>query len=150
MRLEHPRLLVSNFAECFLFYRDVLSFKVTWGSEDDSYASFTHADGADVRLALFKRQAMAEVLGTAELPQDAVCQDRFALIIRVEDVDALWAELSEEGIEMVTGPQDFPDWGIKSAYIRDPDGNLIELHSELDPSQWSEGLREASEKQQDK
>jgi catechol 2,3-dioxygenase-like lactoylglutathione lyase family enzyme len=124
--------------------------KVHWGSEDDSYASFTHAEGDDVALALFKRQAMAEVLGTTDLPGDTVCQDRFALIIRVENVDAVCEKLSDERIEVVTGPQDHPDWGIRSAYIRDPDGNLIELYSDLDPSEWSEGLREASEKQQDK
>ena len=68
MRLQHPRLLVSKFAECFLFYRDVMGFKVTWGSEDDSYASFTDREGEEATLALFKSQAMAEVVGTAELP----------------------------------------------------------------------------------
>jgi lactoylglutathione lyase len=150
MHVRHPRLLVSNFPECFRFYSDTLSMKVHWGSEDDSYASFVHVEGADVTLALFKRQAMAEVLGTADLPGNAVCQDRFALIVQVEEIDAICEELSNEGIDVVAGPEDHPDWGIRSAYIRDPDGNLIELYSDLDPSEWSEGLREASEKQRDK
>lgn len=75
--------MVSNFGECFLFYSDVLNFMVTRGSEDDSYPSFIMGEGAESTLALFKPHAMAEVVGTDELPQDAVCQDRFALILFV-------------------------------------------------------------------
>lgn len=37
-RYTHTRLLVTKFAECFRFYRDVLGFKVTWGKEDERYA----------------------------------------------------------------------------------------------------------------
>ena len=28
-------------------------------------------------------------------------------------------------------PTDFPDWGMRSAYLRDPDGHLIELCGEM-------------------
>jgi len=145
MRLEHPRLLVSKFAECFLFYRDVMGFKVNWGSEDDSYASFADREGTGPTLALFMRQAMAEVVGTSDLPSEAPCQDRFALIVRVENVDAMCEELQEKGVEFKDEPESHSDWGIRSAYFRDPDGNLIEIFSDLDRSEWSEGLKEASQ-----
>lgn len=144
MHLQHTRLLVAKFAECFLFYRDVMGFKVTWGNEDDSYASFADREGAEPALALFIRQAMAEVVGTSSLPPEASCQDRFALIVEVEDVDAMYAELQEKGVEFKDGPESHPDWGIRSAYLRDPDGNLIEIYTGLDRSEWSEGLKEAS------
>ncbi len=36
MKFDRPRLLVANFTECFLFYRDVIGLKVTWGDENDS------------------------------------------------------------------------------------------------------------------
>ena len=93
VRLEHTRLLVSKFAECFLFYRDVMGFKVNWGSEDDRYASFADREGTGPTLALFMRQAMAEVVGTSDLPSEAPCHDRFALIVRVENVDTTYEEL---------------------------------------------------------
>lgn len=67
----------------------------------------------------------------------------------LDDVEAIHDDLNNKGVESVAGPQDHPDWGIRSAHIRDPDGNLIELHSEIDPSKWSEGLQEAYRKQQE-
>ncbi len=87
---------------------------------------------------------MAELIGTADLPAQAVCQDRVALIMEVEDVDHIFAQLSERGVEVVLEPQDFVDWGFRGAYLRDPDGNLIELSGALDRSKWSEDLEEAA------
>lgn len=144
MRLQHPRLLVCKFAECFLFYRDVMGFKVTYGSEGDSYASFTDRGGTEPTIALFIRQAMAEVVGTSYLPSEAPCQDRFALIVRAENVDAMYEQLQERGVVFMDGPESHPDWGTRSAYFRDPDGNLIEIYTGLDRSEWSESLKEAS------
>jgi len=146
MHLAHPRLLVTNFAETFRFYRDVMGFKVTWGHEGDSYTSFTNQDGKETTLALFFRQAMAEVVGTGGLPSDAVCQDRLMLIISVEDVDATVERLQAQAVPFLVDPQDFPDWSIRSAYLRDPDGNLIELYSDLPPERCSEGFLESARK----
>ena len=146
MHLDHPRLLVTRFADCFRFYRDVMDFKATWGDEDNSYASFADPEGQTTALALFKRGAMAEAVGTADLPSDAPCQDRIMLIFAVEDVDDAVAALRKRGVQFAAGPRDFPDWGIRSAYLRDPDGNLIELCSGLDPAQWSEALHESTHK----
>jgi catechol 2,3-dioxygenase-like lactoylglutathione lyase family enzyme len=145
MSIDHMRLLVVNFAECFHFYRDMLGLKVHWGNENDTYASFTDQTGKVVTLALFARQAMAEALDLGYLPVDAVCQDRSMLIVSVEDVDAITERLQAQGVKFVAGPRDFPDWGIRSAYLRDPDGNLIELGSGLPSEQWSPGLQAADQ-----
>ena len=144
MDLGHPRLLVLNFAECFRFYRDVMGFKVSWGNENDSYASFTLRDEQKIALALFRREEMAKVVGTADLPLDAVCQDRVVLIVEVEDVDDAFEQLRGHGVEFVVRPADYADWGMRAAYLRDPEGNLIELSGALDPSKWSASLHEAA------
>ncbi len=68
------------------------------------------------------------------------------LIIGVEDVDATVAHIQELGVELVLGPRDFPDWGMRSAYLRDPDGNLIELTGALPKEAWTQELRDAAEK----
>lgn len=62
----------------------------------------------------------------------------------------MYKDLSDMGIAFELDPQDFPDWGIRSAYLRDPDGNRLELHSALDRSKWSEGLTEAAREQEDR
>jgi catechol 2,3-dioxygenase-like lactoylglutathione lyase family enzyme len=43
----------------------------------------------------------------------------------VADVDAAHDELVAQGFESEFGPADY-DWG-RAAYLRDPDGHLIEL-----------------------
>lgn len=50
-------------------------------------------------------------------------EDHFA--IAVEDLDAACAALSEGGLKLLVEPRDYP-WG-RSAYLRDPDGRLVEL-----------------------
>ncbi len=50
-------------------------------------------------------------------------EDHFAL--SVDDLDAVCARLRTEGIEFLVEPRDYP-WG-RSAYLRDPDGRLVEL-----------------------
>ena len=128
MRLTNVRLLVANYRTCFRFYRDVLGFDVAWGDEEGQYAEFKTGDGV---VALYKRELMAEAVGTTEKPADADAQDRAAVIFEVEDVDIACEQLRAQGVELVTQPQDRPDWGVRTAHLRDPDGNLIELCREL-------------------
>lgn len=122
----HTRLLIKDYQACFLFYRDTMGFEVTW--DDGDYASFQ--DG-DLRMAIFKRQMMAEAIGNIDKPNDANCQDKIALIFEVADVDEYHHQLQEKGVQFVKAPLDYPSWGIRAAYFRDPDGNLIEINSGL-------------------
>lgn len=144
MQIYHVRLLVTHFAECFRFYRDVLGFSVSWGVETGTYASFVGSNKGEDNLAIFGRKSMAEAIGTADLPVDATAQDKSMLIIRVEDVDAEAARLAGLGVKIINGPLDHPGWGMRTAYLRDPDGNLIELMGGLPEDQWTTGLLEAS------
>jgi catechol 2,3-dioxygenase-like lactoylglutathione lyase family enzyme len=146
MKLYHTRLLVLNFPECFRFYRDILHLKPSWGDENDTYASFTQGDDPAIVLAIFNRQAMSAVLGTAALPLNPQEQDRSILIIEVEDLEAAVEEMHRQGVSFVKGPTDFPDWGYRGAFLRDPDGHLIELSSALSADRWSDDLQEAAKK----
>lgn len=51
---------------------------------------------------------------------------RFVMTIRVDDVDALCAELSARGVQLLNGPLDRP-WGIRTASFQDPAGNIWEI-----------------------
>lgn len=127
-KYAYTRLLVTNFKACFEFYRDVMEFKPTFGSENDVYADFSTGT---VTLALFSKALMSNAIGTAHLPTEASAQDKVCLIFEVEDVDAAWKALNQKGVSMAGSPADRPDWGLRSAYLRDPDGNLIEIYQAL-------------------
>jgi catechol 2,3-dioxygenase-like lactoylglutathione lyase family enzyme len=127
-RYAFTRLLVRDFPACFRFYRDVLGFEPAFGSEDDVYADLKTGD---VTIALFSRTLMAEAVGTTALSEDAIAQDSVALVFAVENVDASCDELRAKGVELVTEPQDRPDWMIRAAHFRDPDGNLLEIYTDL-------------------
>lgn len=151
MVLSHVRLLVSDFLGCFRFYRDGLGFGVTWGeeSEEESYATFRVSTGT--ALALFRRQAMAETVGTGDLPAGASCQDRSMLIFEVKNRDSfdrMIDRLQSSGVSLVVEPRNYPAWGIRAAYLRDPDGNLIEIETDLPKDEVSEELRTAMERYQ--
>jgi predicted enzyme related to lactoylglutathione lyase len=45
--------------------------------------------------------------------------------VAVGDLDAAWEELRRHGATALVEPRDYP-WG-RSAYLRDPDGRLVEL-----------------------
>ena len=51
---------------------------------------------------------------------------RMQLTIEVEDVDAVCAELSKRGVELLNGPMDRP-WGVRTAAFRDPGGHIWEI-----------------------
>jgi predicted enzyme related to lactoylglutathione lyase len=119
-----------------------MGFKVTWGMEGWSYASF---DVGRIRLSLFKRELMAKDLGTIDLPSDVKCQDRVAFIFGVRNLDIEVKRLEHLGVELVAQPAEYPDYGIRSAHLRDPDGNLIEIYSQLTKRKWTEDLRKKDE-----
>ncbi len=126
----HVRLLVKDYQACLHFYRDMMGFEVTW--DDGDYASFQEEQ---MRLAIFKREMMAAAIENTAKVLDAVSQDKTALIFEVSNVDEYHRQLQEKGVQFLKDPCDFPSWGIRAAYFRDPDGNLIEINSGFDASE---------------
>ena len=51
---------------------------------------------------------------------------RFVFTIRVDDVDAMCAELTNRGVKLLNGPMDRP-WGIRTASFMDPAGYIWEI-----------------------
>lgn len=45
----------------------------------------------------------------------------------VTDIDGEYARLSAAGVPFFSPPQSIGNFGIRSAYLRDPDGNIVEL-----------------------
>ncbi len=108
-----------------------MGFQATYGSENDIYADF---NTGPVSIALFDKLEMSKAVGTSHLSADAKAQDKVCLIFAVEDVDAACQQLTKHSVPLTAEPSDHPDWGIRSAYFRDPDGNLIEINQPLKSS----------------
>nr|WSW48330.1 glyoxalase/bleomycin resistance/extradiol dioxygenase family protein [Streptomyces sp. NBC_01001] len=126
----HTRLLVARFGDAFRFYDALLPALLgatrTRGGAEGPYASWD-VDGQGV-LALFDRTAMA---ATAVPLGPAGPDDRTMLVSRVPDVDAAYAACLARGATPAGPPADRPEWGptLRSAHVRDPEGNLWELQS---------------------
>ncbi|WP_096187796.1 VOC family protein [Evansella halocellulosilytica] len=129
MELTHTRLLVKDYKACLTFYRDTLQFELDWGDENTNYCQFKVGSHL---LALFDRNMMAASVRKSELPLEVEQMDRIALIFRVDDVDTKANELKEKGITFDMHPVNRPEWGIRVAHFRDPDGNLIEINEPIE------------------
>jgi len=120
-------LLVSDFAACVSFYRDVLGLPLRVEVPGEVYAEF---DAGEALLGLYRDDLMASVL-QAEAPTGASAEDAAVLSFEVEDVDLTYTELVERGATPAGEPHDETTWFMRVAYIRDPDGNLIEIYRPL-------------------
>lgn len=137
-----PILLVSEFDECFRFYRDVMGFRVAWGKEGDGYATFVVSRG--YRLSIFKRHEMAKVVGSDSLPSEPTSQDRTALTFEMKDLGKAVKQLEKKGARFITPVIDRNDWGIRTIFLRDPDGNLLQLEAGMPKEQWTPELQQES------
>ncbi|NJL85831.1 MAG: bleomycin resistance protein [Leptolyngbyaceae cyanobacterium SM1_1_3] len=128
IKTAYTRLLVQDLEACFHFYRDTMGFEVVMDERRDGYAEFAVAN---MRLALFRREEMAGIIHTTEMPADAKSQDRVVLIFTVSDLDEICEKLKHEGTVFASEPMKNANFDLKIAYIRDPDGNLIGLFENL-------------------
>jgi len=129
MRFNCIRLLVSDFAGCYKFYTETLGFEPTIGDVNDVFAAFLSEGG--VEISIFKKDLMARVVGTNDLPAQVRSQDGVVMIFQVDNVDEKAREFEAKGVKLVSAPCDRNEWGIRTAHFRDPEGNLIEIFNGL-------------------
>jgi len=123
MKLRLPDyiiLIVEDLDRALEFYTGVLGLNLKHRAE-----AFAQLETGATRLGLFTREAMATTL-----EMDLKAPDKnapgFELGFKVDDVDEAFRELRKNGAAEVIAPTDRP-WGQRTAYVRDPDGHLIEL-----------------------
>lgn len=136
MQLSAPDyvvLVVADLDRAVRFYADVLGLPL--GHRSGPYAQFSTGV---TRISLYERTAMATTLGVERLDAPAPGAPGFELGFKVADIGAAYDELVAAGADPVTPPRDRP-WGQRTAYVRDPDGHLIELVD--DPSGGWRGTR---------
>jgi catechol 2,3-dioxygenase len=127
-RIGHVHLKVADLDRALAFYRDVLGFQVT--QRIGNSAAFLAAGGYHHHIGLNtweSRHGSAPALGTTGLYHVAIVYPT-----RAELADALrrliLAHVPLEGAS---------DHGVSQAlYLRDPDGNGVELYWDRPESQW--------------
>ena len=124
VQLAHTRLFVDDIAVCAAFYRDVLKFKPITVQVEKGYAEF---EISNMRLSLFNRKEMSEILRTSDRPQAKGCQDKVGIILQVHDLDNIYKELRRADVAFAEPPTQNSEFSLKVAYCRDPEENLIGL-----------------------
>ncbi|WP_336023726.1 VOC family protein [Halobellus salinisoli] len=133
---HHVGVTVADLDRSVAFYRDTLglpelarfsvggdAFSTGVGIEN-AQASFVHLDAGDLRVELVSYNSTGE-------PQEYSRIDRPGathLALTVDDVTAYYDSLSSD-VETVSEPQT-TESGTTIFFIRDPEGNLIEVLSD--------------------
>jgi lactoylglutathione lyase len=127
MRLTHVRLLVDDFDASLRFYRDALRLPLALEAGDGVYAEF---DAGHATLALYRRDLMSDVVGTADKSGTSESDD-VVITFAVDSVDDTVEELRGRGVVFVREPHDQEAWMIRVAHLRDPDGHLLEINAPI-------------------
>jgi lactoylglutathione lyase len=126
MRFGYTILYVRDVGASLDLYERAFGQRRRFLHESGDYAEL---DTGTTTLALASHALAAENLGDAFRPAPPeAAASAFEVCFVTEDVDGAYERAVREGAEPVTAPQTKP-WGQALAYVRDVDGNLIELAS---------------------
>jgi catechol 2,3-dioxygenase len=128
VRIGHVHLKVADLEQSLAFYRDVLGFELT--QQFGSQAAFLSAGGYHHHLGLNtweSRGGSAPPPGSTGLYHVAIVYPTRALL-----ADAV-RRLQKAGVPI----EGASDHGVSEAiYLRDPDGNGVELYRDRPREQW--------------
>ena len=111
--LRHVALRVTNLARSRTFYEQLLGMKVVWEPDPDNLYLSSGIDN----LALHR----------ATKPIDGSALDHLGVIVRTPEAVDQWASfLESRGVPIAARPRTHRD-GARSCYVRDPDGNSVQI-----------------------
>jgi lactoylglutathione lyase len=125
MRFGYTILYVADVAASLDFYERALGQRRRFLHDSGQYAEL---DTGDTALAIAAHELAAANLPGVYRPGERPGPPAFEVCFVTDDVQGAFDRAITEGAEAVTPPQTKP-WGQDVAYVRDPDGNLVELAS---------------------
>lgn len=129
-RLDMIGIFVSDLTRMVAFYRDVLGFTTDY----DGNGPFAEFQNDGVRFSMFQRDLLPALLGqTPTYPSGLNGTFELALDFPTSaDADREFERIVQAGAGVIYAPRDEP-WGMHSAMVTDPEGNIIEIGS------WNKG-----------
>lgn len=118
----YTRLHVADYETCKDFYQNILGMKIAFEDEN-----LTEIDTGTTKITLLRQEKLKDICGSAIASFSSKESDKIALRFRVSDLEQACEYLKDKGVEFLNEPCNFPNQGYKSTFIRDPEGNLIEL-----------------------
>jgi catechol 2,3-dioxygenase-like lactoylglutathione lyase family enzyme len=113
-------LFVEDLEATKTFYQEVFDLPVFFEDANSSVFKF-----GNTLINLLKITEAPELIEPATVASREA-GSRFVFTLTVDDVDAMCAELTKRGVELLNGPMDRP-WGIRTASFRDPGGHIWEI-----------------------
>ncbi|CAN5914439.1 hypothetical protein BH11MYX2_BH11MYX2_08910 [soil metagenome] len=118
MQLVQTRLLVRRFSETYDFYLNVLGLTPQRSQRSGPYEKFSFPTGG-ASIALQAREDVEAVIPLLETDTQLVA-------IKVDDLETTATQLTERGATMLAPPA-VRYGALRTAYLRDPAGTLLEL-----------------------
>jgi catechol 2,3-dioxygenase-like lactoylglutathione lyase family enzyme len=111
---------VEDLDDAKRFYGEVFGLPVVYEDADSAVFNF-----GNTIINLLKTTAAHSLIEPAQVASPEAGA-RIQFTIEVDDVDAMCAELTSRGVELLNGPIDRP-WGIRTASFRDPGGHIWDI-----------------------
>lgn len=125
----YTRLNVEDFKASRAFYVDILGLEVVF---EDSKEDYVELDGGGVKITLFRRDKLGEFMQSEEYKGDDVDSPAVVLTFCVSNLEKALKHLQENGYAAQGKTTSYSDRGFKSNYVRDPDGNIVEIEEMID------------------
>jgi len=123
MKLALVTIVTTHLEQMRTFYQVVLQIEPQ--IYRGNYVEFTLEAGT---LALWRQSECAEYgLGVVR----GAANDRVLIELEVADVDEEYARLKDLQVEWVQELTTQP-WGHRAFYVRDPDGNVLNVHATVE------------------
>ena len=123
MRFGYTILYVGDVSASLDFYERAFGIKRRLIHESGQYAEL---ETGATTLAFADHDLAAQNLPDELRPGAALTQPSFEVCFVADNVRAAYDKAREAGAEAISEPETKP-WGQEVAYVRDPDGVLVEL-----------------------
>jgi catechol 2,3-dioxygenase-like lactoylglutathione lyase family enzyme len=122
--IDHVGIRVSDRERALAFY-EKLGFSLVWSGESDPVAILRNTAGIEINLILNGVREPASKNVLLDHPTKFPGYTHLAYLVESGSVEAMVEELGRLGISITEGPIELG--GAMAVFVRDPDGNVIEL-----------------------